>query len=341
METKQLESTTGFVVYDLPGADNYVGQARLGAKLAPANAAMLVRHQTYVFAVLEQRRSGATLGLKVDPDQTADAVAAAATELAEEFSSQRLSVSPGLRLDHDALAPILAHDQRNSLLGDDRDGIRFEDELVGVGAVAAASGTRGSLDGARVSIEGFGTVGLAIAREAAAQGAVIHRISTSKGCVTGEFDVTTLTDAFMSAGAGCVEQLGKVGKPWEIYKGDVDVVFVGSGPGAMSGQGASMVGTTPVVAVGPAAISSKAMAVLRQQGAPTAADFVAGVGPALAWWSDSTSHDDLRSSTSSTVAALVEETAGHADGGFMAACYKAEAFMTTWQDTLPFGRPLG
>ena len=159
--------------------------------------------------------------------------------------------------------------------------------------------------------------------------------------MTGEFDPATLADAYMAAGAGCVEQLGKVGKPWEIYKGDVDVVFVGSGPGAMSGQGASMVGTTPVVAVGPAAISSKAMALLRQQGAPTAADFVAGVGPALAWWSDNTSHDELRSSTSSAVAALVEETAQHADGGFMAACYKAEAFMKTWQDTLPFGRPLG
>ena len=47
VEIKQLESTQGFVIYDLPNADTYVGPTRLGAKLAPGNTEMLVRHQTY------------------------------------------------------------------------------------------------------------------------------------------------------------------------------------------------------------------------------------------------------------------------------------------------------
>ncbi|HAX05101.1 MAG TPA: hypothetical protein DCX77_05435, partial [Acidimicrobiaceae bacterium] len=76
MEIKQLESTTGFVIYDLPEAETYVGPSRLGAKLAPGNAEMLVRHQTYIFALAEQRKSGATIGLKVDPDDTDSAVGA-------------------------------------------------------------------------------------------------------------------------------------------------------------------------------------------------------------------------------------------------------------------------
>ena len=28
------------------------------------------------------------------------------------------------------------------------------------------------------------------------------------------------------------------------------------------------------------------------------------------------------------------------DGPFLGACYSAEAFLSTWQDELPFGRPL-
>ena len=47
VEIKQLESTKGFVIYDVPNAETYVGPTRLGAKLAPGNAEMLVRHQTY------------------------------------------------------------------------------------------------------------------------------------------------------------------------------------------------------------------------------------------------------------------------------------------------------
>ena len=37
----------------------------------------------------------------------------------------------------------------------------------------------------------------------------------------------------------------------------------------------------------------------------------------------------------------MNDTVGHADGAFMAACYAAEEFLRSWQDELPFGRPLG
>lgn len=342
METRQLETTTGFVIYDLPGAENYVGQARLGAKLAPGNATMLVRHQTYVFAALEQQRSGATVGFKVTPDDAADAISAAAGELADELESQKLLTSPGLRLDRDKLAPFLQHDQRNPITNDDRDGVSFEEELLGLGAATAAASASGGLDGKKVAIEGFSNSGLAIAREVERQGGSVARITTAKGCVSGSFDAATLADAWMGAGPACVEQLGDVGKPWEIWKGDVDALFVGSKPGAMSGEGAGSVGDTPVIATSAAAISSKALAVLRASGGNTTADFVSNVGPALAWWAaDDAGHDTLRSLTTSTVEDLMNETAGHADGSFMAACYKAESFLRSWQDELPFGRPLG
>ena len=350
METRQLESTPGFVIFDLPDAQNYVGAARLGSRLIPGNATMLVRHLTYVFATLEQQRSGASIGLKSDPSDAAGAVEALAAELADDFSSGRLSTSPGLRLNADLLAPVLTHDQRN-LIGDgDRDGISFNDELIGVGAAAAAASLLGGLDGKRIAIEGFGPAGLGIAREAAAAGAAIVRVATAKGCTGdqsegGQLDPVALAEAWLADGEMCVESLSENGgpaKPWAVWKDDVDMLFCGSKPGAMSGEGASMAGTTPVVAFSAAAVSSKALAVLRAAGTPVAADFVAAVGPALSWWADPVlTHDDLRSATAEAVNSVMSETAGHDDGPFMAACYRAEAFLQTWQDELPFGRPLG
>jgi hypothetical protein len=110
----------------------------------------------------------------------------------------------------------------------------------------------------------------------------------------------------------------------------------------MSGEGATTAGNTPIIATSAAAISSKALAILRRNSAPVGADFLSAVGPSLAWWApQDTSLGDLRSSTADTVLALLEETANHEDGTFMAACYKAEAFLDSWQEERPFGRPLG
>ena len=342
MEIKQLESVKGFVIYDLPGADTYVGPSRLGAKLAPGNAEMLVRHQTYVFALAEQRKSGATIGLKVDPEDTDAAVNALAGELASEFESQHLLTSPGLRLNRESLGPILRHDKRNPVVRDNRDGVTFEDELLALGAVTCAAffaKPSGKWDAA---IEGFNQTGIGVAREIETQGGTVKRISTNKGCVSGNFDSATLADAWLEAGADCVEQLGSVEKAWTIWKSDVDAIFVGSKPGAMSGDGAKGVGETPIIATSAAAVSSKALAILRKNNTPVAADFLSNIGPALAWWApEETSQDELRSSTSAFVTGLLEETAGHSDGPFMAACYKAEAFMESWQEQRPFGRPLG
>lgn len=345
VETRQLESTPGFVIFDLPGAQHYVGEARLGSRLIPGNATMLVRHLTYVFATLEQQRSGASIGLKSDPTDATGAVEALADELADDFSSGRLSTSPGLRLNADLLAPVLAHDQRNLIGNDDRDGISFNHELIGVGAAAAAAGLLGGLDGKHIAIEGFGPAGLGIAREAAAAGATIARVATAKGCANGQLGPVALAEAWLADGEMCVATLSgdnEPAKPWTVWKDDVDVLFCGSKPGAMSGDGASMAGSTPVVAFSSAAVSSKALAVLRAAGTPVAADFVAAAGPALGWWADPVlTHDDLRSATADTVNAVMSETADHDDGPFMAACYRAESFLQTWQDELPFGRPLG
>jgi hypothetical protein len=40
------------------------------------------------------------------------------------------------------------------------------------------------------------------------------------------------------------------------------------------------------------------------------------------------------------IGGLVGELRGHAEGPFLGACLRAEDFLRSWQDALPFGRPL-
>jgi hypothetical protein len=41
------------------------------------------------------------------------------------------------------------------------------------------------------------------------------------------------------------------------------------------------------------------------------------------------------------LAALTAEVLAHAEGPVLGACIRAEAFLGTWVDELPFGRPIG
>jgi hypothetical protein len=343
VETRQLSSTPGFVLLDVPEAPTSVGPTRLGARLIPANAVMYARCTTYAFAVLEQQRAGCTIGLRSEPDGAADAVAALAGELADDLAAQRILTSPGMRLTAELLAPVLQHDQRAPMRNDDRDGVSFEDELLAVAAVAATEAAGGGLDGRTVAIEGFGPAGVALAREIERAGGTVGRIATGRGTATGSFGAAELQDAWAAHDEGLVEHLGTPGKPWAVFAGEgIDVLFVGSEPGRLTGQGAATLGTAAVVPYGPGAVTARALADLRRAGAPVLPDFVVATGPMTAWWPpDGADHDAVRAAAAERVAGLLGEDGGHPDGPYLGACYRAEAFMSTWMEELPFGRPLG
>ena len=50
--------------------------------------------------------------------------------------------------------------------------------------------------------------------------------------------------------------------------------------------------------------------------------------------------DEIIAAATTKIEEILDETSDHADGGFLGACYHAESFLSTWQDSLPFGRPL-
>jgi hypothetical protein len=330
-------------VIDVPEAEVSAGPTLLGSRLLAGNAVMYARSITYAFAALEQRKGGATIGLRSEPADAVAAVSAAAAELDGDLQAQRLVTWPGLRLDDEVLAPLTRHDRRSPLGRSRRDGVPFDDELVALGAAAGAEHLLAGLAGRAAAIEGFGPVGVALAREIESRGGRVAKISTASGAASGPLSAADLAEAWTTHGPDLVSQMGEPAKAWEIFRGgDVDVLFVGSAPGALSGQGAESLGQTPVVPTGPAPVSSKALAVLRRAGTPVLPDFVTTCGPILAWWPEGeVEADTVRAQVQETVTALLDETGDHPDGPFMGACHRAEAFLATWVPELPFGRPLG
>lgn len=182
----------------------------------------------------------------------------------------------------------------------------FLAECEAQSAVAAAEAAIGGLDGRTAAIEGAGPCGPALAEVLAERGATV--VETS---------------------------------PETWAEAPVDVVFAGSKMGAVNHSAAETLQARLLVPCGRLPFTAKALAVCRRRGIPALPDFVTLAGSTIAAWSDpDTSDDEVRSRVADTVAELTAAAADHPDGPFLAACYKAESFLATWQDELPFGRPL-
>jgi hypothetical protein len=341
VENRKLESVNGFLLRDLPDAEFSVGPVRLGVKLIASNATNYARELSYVFASLGQRRGGMTIGLKVDAEHRDSAVAALGEELAQEFGAGQLLVDPGLRMAAEDVSPLAVGDSRNPILNDVTAGGLFSVELNALGAAVVADKVVG-LAGRSVAIEGLAGIGVAIAREVELLGGAVKRVSTSKGSVSGDLTAVDLAAAVSQHGAEAPSVLGEVDKPWSVWRSSgVDLIFCGSAPGALSAAGAPSVGTTPVVTTGVAPVATKALAMLKAEGAEVAPAFLAALGvQAVAFDPSITTHEAARARTVDVVAGVCDELSGSPHGMFIGACMRAEAFMKTWAEELPFGRPL-
>lgn len=181
----------------------------------------------------------------------------------------------------------------------------FAAECETLSAVAAAEAAVG-LDGRTAAIEGTGACGPALAAALAERGATV---------------VESSSESWASA--------------------PVDIMFAGSKMGAVNHGSAESLQARLLVPCGRLPFTAKALAVCRRRGIGALPDFVTLAGSTIAAWSDPEADDDeVRSAVTATVTELTAETADHPDGPFLAACYAAESFLATWQDELPFGRPL-
>lgn len=340
----KLESTDAFVVVDLEGADHAYGVVRLAPKILVDGASLLARSVTYQFALFEQKVSGASAGINAKPGGRDAAVRAFIAELLPRVESGELSLDAGKGVEPSDLEPLSAVDTRNHL---SRNG---HAPFTAVSIVAAADAVAGGLEGRSVAMEGFdatGPVAIATARQLEARGARIMTVATASGSARatgGAFDAEMLSAAFAEHGSDMVEHLGvETTKPWTVLAAEADLLVAGSKAGAITHDNAGSVTARAVVPIGRVPVTAKALAMLRRAGTTVVPDFISLAGPGFAAWpadGSPSSPDDVIPTIDRSVREVLREAMRHEDGPLLASCYQAEAFLRTWQDQPPFGRPL-
>jgi glutamate dehydrogenase/leucine dehydrogenase len=115
----------------------------------------------------------------------------------------------------------------------------------------------------------------------------------------------------------------------------VDALLVAGKSGVIDHEAAGRIIAKTVVPLTPLPVTAKAYAVLRRAGVTYVPDFVALAGPLLATCDGNSSEDPVE-----RVRSTIAELAPSGPDAWLVAVGLAEAFLGTWQDSLPFGRPL-
>jgi glutamate dehydrogenase (NAD(P)+) len=330
-----LATTDAFIVFDLDGATG-AGVVRSAPKILVDGATSLARTLTYRFATFERRLGGASAGINAKPDSRPAAVAAFSAEATDLVAAGRLLVEGGRGVDPDDLAGVRAVDPRPDAYWS------RHDELTALGVAVAAETALGGLAGCSVAIDGFDGAGPLLAAELVTRGAMVTAVSTSEGTAAAPagLDVPALALAWDAHGPGCVRELGlETGAPGAVFGVPADVLVAASKPGIVDDEVAASLVVRAVVPGGPVPVTAKALAVLRRADTLVLPDFVTTAGPLFAGWPTDPGADPAVEAADA-IAASVAEILGHEDGPLLGACYRAEAFLASWRDELPFGRPL-
>jgi hypothetical protein len=335
----KFSSTDAFVAIDLEGAEASSGPARWARKVLQGGAKDLARSQTYTYAALGMARGGASAGISADGPDRSGALEAFVGEAGELVASGMYLPDAAKGVAHGDLTSLTAADPRDTA----RMGT-FADRCEGLGAAVVAEKTVGSLDGRSVAIEGFGATGPSLATALTERGASINAISTATGMVssTAGFPAPVLASSWNTYGADLVSDLGEVQDASAIFGSGPDILFTGSKMGIVDHLiAAQLTDVTAVVPCGRLPLTARALAVLRSAGVAAPADFVALAGSTLALWGDASRTDDeILAGIAEHLGDLSVGYASHEDGPLLAACYDAERFLSSWQESLPFGRPL-
>lgn len=121
---------------------------------------------------------------------------------------------------------------------------------------------------------------------------------------------------------------------------DHGAVLFTAQPGYLDHHVAADVDAETICPIGPGVVTARGLATARKRGIAVLADFVAASGPRRC---DGETLDleaaiDLAAEAARSATEAIDRDSPH--GPYLEACFAAEAFMRTWTDELPFGRPL-
>ncbi|MGI8663534.1 MAG: hypothetical protein ACR2LQ_10040 [Acidimicrobiales bacterium] len=115
---------------------------------------------------------------------------------------------------------------------------------------------------------------------------------------------------------------------------EVDVLLVGGKAGIVDHDSAATIRAKAIVALSPVPVTAKAYATLSRAGSVYVPDFLTLAAPLLA------ALDPDNGDPVERVVERVGKAVAHGVDAWRAAVDDAEAFLSSWRDELPFGRPL-
>lgn len=337
----KLEQTDAFVVRDLGDDVPAVGAIRLAPKILQEGAELLARSLTYAFASFEQKRSGASGGINTKPDGRGDAVTAFVAGVRPLVESGDLALDPAKGLDNADFEGLREVDGRPALYHE------HAAELRGLGAAVCADAAV-PLDGRAVTIEGFDAAGPALVQAIGDRGGRVTAIGTAQGVVVkpSGLDPLALAEAWREHGPALVEHLDAPKlSPSDLWSAEADVLFCGSKAGVVDHEVATTLSHRAVVPTGPVPVTAKALAALQRSDVVVLPDFITTAGPLFALerapeGAPDLTADAVRATASAALLDVLGEVLGHERGPVLGACLRAESFLASWRDELPFGRPL-
>jgi glutamate dehydrogenase/leucine dehydrogenase len=136
------------------------------------------------------------------------------------------------------------------------------------------------------------------------------------------------------AAAASVGANGATATPGAGFDAECDALLVAGKAGVLEHDLAATVKAKVVVPLTPVPVTARALAVLGRAGAVVVPDFLSTAAPLLA------AMDPDGPDAMTRVHEAVESLAGEGTNLWMAAATRAEDHLRSWQDALPFGRPL-
>lgn len=339
----KVEPNNSFVAIDLEQCNRSVGLVRQARKVLQSSAKDLARSLTYGFASFEIPVGGASAGISAEAKESEKAILDFVSAVAPMVEAGTFLPSPGKGVSEASLASLRTLDSRSPLLFETSGDFMAELEARSVAATVDAA--LDGVEGKTVAIEGFDGSAVHLARALSERGAKLTAISTAAGVAQSSagFATDALSDAANEFGPTLVEHLGgeETDATGSIWTAEVDVIIPRSKIGVINHGVADQIFAPVIVPGAPLPITAKALAHLRRAGKAAYPDFVSLGGPIVGSWPSATaSLDSIRGDVDTQVTALVDDIKHHPDGPLLAACYRAETFLNTWQETLPFGRPL-
>ena len=166
------------------------------------------------------------------------------------------------------------------------------------------------------------------------QGAVAAAGAAREGGIAGATCAFVGKGPAVDAARAAAAATGATVAEGDGFDTEADVLFLAGKAGMLEHEAVPHVVATTVVPLTPVPVTARAHAELTKAGRVHVPDFLSTAAPLLH------AHADDVSDPVAAIATKVHSLASHGPGLWLAAVEEAEAFLRTWRDELPFGRPL-